>query len=289
MPPPPYSSYNSVNGVPSCANDWLLGTLLRDSWQFNGYVTSDCDADSDVFNTHHYTATPEEAVKVILAAGTDVDCGGFMTQHAQSALDKGLIAESDIDTVLRRLFMVRIRLGFFDPPSALDNIGPESVCNDYALELARDGVRQSTVLVKNDGGLLPLKASSYSNVVVIGPNMDYTGWTNYCEHRNRSSSSSSSSRAKCACGCALAIPAARPTPAAPPPNPSSHRRRQPDVRQQQRGRAGRNQAAHCRRDGHQGRAQRGQRRRERRAGRRRRRRRSRPGCAGHRLQSGPGG
>ena len=44
-------SYNAVNGVPSCANDWLLGTLLRDSWQFDGYVTSDCDADSDVFNS----------------------------------------------------------------------------------------------------------------------------------------------------------------------------------------------------------------------------------------------
>jgi len=44
-------SYNAVNGVPSCANDWLLGTLLRESWQFDGYVTSDCDADDDVFNS----------------------------------------------------------------------------------------------------------------------------------------------------------------------------------------------------------------------------------------------
>ena len=173
------SSYNSVNGVPSCANDWLLGTLLRDSWQFDGYVTSDCDADSDVFYSHHYTATPEEAVQKILAAGTDVDCGSFMTQNAQSALDKGLIAESDIDTVLRRLFRVRIRLGHFNPPGPLQKIGAESVCNGYALELARDGVRQSAVLVKNEGGLLPLKAAAYSSVVVIGPNLDYTGWTYY--------------------------------------------------------------------------------------------------------------
>ena len=53
--------YNEVNGVPSCANDWLLGTLLRGAWEFDGYVTSDCDADADVYNTHHYTATPTEA------------------------------------------------------------------------------------------------------------------------------------------------------------------------------------------------------------------------------------
>ncbi len=49
----------------------LLGTVLRAGWNFDGYVTSDCDADSDVYNTHHYTATPEEAVADVLHAGTD--------------------------------------------------------------------------------------------------------------------------------------------------------------------------------------------------------------------------
>ena len=45
---PATASYNAVNGVPSCANNWLLGTLLRDAWGFDGTVVSDCDADSDV-------------------------------------------------------------------------------------------------------------------------------------------------------------------------------------------------------------------------------------------------
>jgi beta-glucosidase-like glycosyl hydrolase len=58
--------------VPSCANDWLLGTLLRDSWQFDGYVTSDCDADSDVFNSHHYTPTASQAVAAILNSGVSL-------------------------------------------------------------------------------------------------------------------------------------------------------------------------------------------------------------------------
>ena len=99
-------SYNAVNGVPSCASDWLLGTLLRDSWGFDGYVTSDCDADSDVFFSHHYTKTPSEAVAVILRAGTDVDCGfddGFMKDYAPGALADGNITISDIDTVITRL------------------------------------------------------------------------------------------------------------------------------------------------------------------------------------------
>jgi hypothetical protein len=59
-------SYNAVNGVPSCANDWLLKDTLRGNWQFNGYVTSDCDADSDVFYSHNYTSTPEQAVADVL-------------------------------------------------------------------------------------------------------------------------------------------------------------------------------------------------------------------------------
>jgi hypothetical protein len=102
-----------------------------------------------------------------------------MTSNAQKALDAGTIQVSDIDTVLVRLFKMRIRLGFFDGPGPLDSIGPESVCNAYAIELARDGVRQSAVLVQNTAGLLPLSAAAVTSAVVIGPNMDYTGWTDY--------------------------------------------------------------------------------------------------------------
>ena len=49
-------SYNAINGVPSCANDWLQNTVARGEWGFDGYITSDCDADADVFNSHKYTA-----------------------------------------------------------------------------------------------------------------------------------------------------------------------------------------------------------------------------------------
>ena len=173
-------SYNSVNGVPSCANDWLLGDLLRDSWSFDGYVTSDCDADSDVFNTHHYTATPELAVQAVLRAGTDVDCGGFVSQYAPSALNNSDITVGDIDTVLKRLFRVRLRLGHFDPPGVLQTLPVSDVCSDYAVELARDGARQSSVLVKNTGAApLPLTPAAYPNAVMIGPNLDWTGVTQY--------------------------------------------------------------------------------------------------------------
>ena len=65
------------------------------------YITSDCDADNDVVFSHHYTKTPEEGVAAVLHAGTDVDCGGFVSKYAQSALDKGTITEGDLDARLK--------------------------------------------------------------------------------------------------------------------------------------------------------------------------------------------
>jgi pre-mRNA-splicing factor SYF2/beta-D-xylosidase 4 len=160
-------SYNAINGVPSCANDWLLDTVARKEWGFDGYITSDCDADADVFNNHHYTATAEETVRDVLRAGTDVDCGGFVQQHAQSALDKKLIDEADIDKRLSYLFRMRMRLAHFDA-TPLDSIKTNVVCSDYAKALSMDGARQGTTLMKNTG-ILPLTASSVKTAAVIGP------------------------------------------------------------------------------------------------------------------------
>eukprot|EP00928_Gymnodinium_smaydae_P002319 TRINITY_DN10828_c0_g5_i1.p1 TRINITY_DN10828_c0_g5~~TRINITY_DN10828_c0_g5_i1.p1 ORF type:complete len:818 (-),score=103.93 TRINITY_DN10828_c0_g5_i1:292-2631(-) len=163
-------SYNAINGVPSCANDWLLTDVARNSWGFDGYITSDCDADSDVFAEHHYTKTPEETVQKVLHAGTDVDCTSFVGQHAQRALDQGLITIADIDERLKYLFRVRMRLSHFDPEGPLNQIPTTEVCSDYAQALARDGVTQSAALLKNTGGTLPLNAAMLKSVAVIGPN-----------------------------------------------------------------------------------------------------------------------
>jgi len=122
-------SYNAVNGIPSCANDWLLKTVAREQWEFDGYITSDCDAVADVFEKHHYEATPEEVVRDVLRAGTDIDCTHYVGDHAQSALTKGIITEEDLDDRLRKSFRVRMRLGHFDPPGAMQAIKPSAVCS----------------------------------------------------------------------------------------------------------------------------------------------------------------
>ncbi len=68
-------SYNAVNGVPSCANHELLTDIARNKWNFDGYITSDCGAVNNVYDSHHFTSTPEEAVKSVFSAGMDIECG----------------------------------------------------------------------------------------------------------------------------------------------------------------------------------------------------------------------
>jgi len=152
-----------------CANDWLLTTVARGEWGFDGYITSDCDADGDVFGAHHYrNQTAAEDVRDILRAGTDVDCGGFISGTAQAALDNGTITVADIDARLQMLFKVRLRLGHFDPLNPLDEITPDSICSDYAVATSMDGPRQSATLLKNSGKTLPLAPGG--SFAVLGPN-----------------------------------------------------------------------------------------------------------------------
>ena len=77
---------------------------------------------------------------------------------------------ADLDAAMLRMFTLRLRLGHFDPPGPLQAISTSDVCSPYAQGLARDGVRQSVVLVKNTGSALPLTASAYASALVVGPN-----------------------------------------------------------------------------------------------------------------------
>ncbi|KAG6908148.1 hypothetical protein DXG01_005909 [Tephrocybe rancida] len=112
-------SYNSVNGIPSCANSYLLQTILRDHWGFKDdrWLTSDCDAVDNIFSTHHFTDTYPEAVADALKAGTDIDCGTAYPLHLPDVFNQSLINRADLEKTLVRQYTSLVRLGYFDPPS----------------------------------------------------------------------------------------------------------------------------------------------------------------------------
>jgi beta-glucosidase len=164
--------YNSVDGVPGCANTDLLQKRLRDEWGFKGYVVSDCDAVNDIFRTHKFTSTLGAASVAAVKAGTDLTCGSEYKTLVDE-VKAGNIKEAELDRSLQRLFEARFRLGMFDPPERVPfNKIPftENESMDHR-QLALVAARESIVMLKNQGGILPLKPS-VRKIAVVGPSAD---------------------------------------------------------------------------------------------------------------------
>nr|GLL48062.1 probable beta-D-xylosidase 7 [Ipomoea trifida] len=166
-------AYNSVNGIPSCADQNLLTNVARRQWGFHGYITSDCDAVSNVFQDHKYTKTPEDTVAAVLNAGMDVNCGQYLATYTKSAVEKKKVSEDQIDRALHNLFGIRMRLGLFsgDPKNlSYGGIGPDQVCSQDHQNVALEAARKGIVLLKNSAKLLPLSKTKTASLAVIGPN-----------------------------------------------------------------------------------------------------------------------
>jgi beta-glucosidase len=165
-------AYNRIDGKPACGSDMLLKNILRGEWQFPGYVVSDCGAIDDMYLRHKVVQTAAEAAALGVKTGTDLDCGRVYP-NLVDAVKQGLISEAEIDTSLTRLFLARFKLGMFDSPERVRWAQiPISVLDQPANRaLALRTTRESMVLLKNQGGILPLK-KDLGTIAVIGPNAD---------------------------------------------------------------------------------------------------------------------
>jgi beta-glucosidase len=165
-------AYNRVDSFPACASDLLLKDILRGRWHFHGYVVSDCDAVGDIYRTHKTAQTAAEASAMAVKSGTDLDCGRTYDSLA-AAVHQGLLSEARIDTAVTRLFTARFRLGMFDPPSRVRwaQIPFSDLDSPAHRALALQVARESMVLLKNQGALLPLSRTLRA-IAVLGPNAD---------------------------------------------------------------------------------------------------------------------
>jgi len=163
-------AYNRFRGLPCCGSDELLRKILRDEWEFDGYVVSDCWAIMDFYNTHRVVKTAPEAAAMALKAGTDLNCG-VTFDSLGVAVKEGLVNEDLVNQAVTRLFRARFRLGMFDPPGSVpyDTIPIAVVENQAHRKLALEAARRSIVLLKNDREILPLRKDLH-RIAVIGPN-----------------------------------------------------------------------------------------------------------------------
>ncbi|HEX8724599.1 MAG TPA: glycoside hydrolase family 3 N-terminal domain-containing protein, partial [Gemmatimonadaceae bacterium] len=165
-------AYNALYGQPACGSSFLLDTILRRQWGFSGYVVSDCDAVANIYRTHGIDSSAAEASALAVKSGTDLDCGDTYASLV-AAVDSGFISEARIDTAVDRLFLARFRLGMFDPPDSVpwSHLSLDDVDTPADRALALQVARESMVLLRNDGGVLPLR-KDLGTIAVIGPNAD---------------------------------------------------------------------------------------------------------------------
>lgn len=175
-------SYNAINGVPSCANDLLLTQLLRDKWRFGGYVTSDSDAISDIYDEHHYLPNATETVGAAIRAGCNMESnlnaphayatGGLYISNMAQAIQEGFLNETDVDAALYNLLLMRFRLGLFDPieDQPYWNVSPDVVQSDASRNLSLLASQESLVLLRNEDATLPFPKGV--NLAVIGPHYE---------------------------------------------------------------------------------------------------------------------
>ena len=172
-------AYNAYAGQPCCGSDKLMVDILRNKWNFKGYVTSDCGAIDDFYQTHKMFPDAESSATDAVLHGTDVECGNNTYKTLIQAVKDGKLTEKDIDVSLKRLFTIRFRLGMFDPNSMVKYAKipitdlESQPHKNHALKMARESI----VLLRNvpqsgqKDNLLPL-SKSIKRIAILGPNAD---------------------------------------------------------------------------------------------------------------------
>ena len=170
-------AFNSIRGVPACANHRAMSTWARERWGFEGYMVSDQGAAYGIMADHKYADTLPEAAAAAVSAGLDLEDANDPAHTAFSglvaAVEAGLLDEGQIDAAVSRLFFVRLKLGEFDDPALVPyrSIRPDAIRSEKHLGLTRRAAASTFVLLENRNGTLPFSASPRS-IAVVGPFAD---------------------------------------------------------------------------------------------------------------------
>ncbi|MGQ9629477.1 MAG: glycoside hydrolase family 3 N-terminal domain-containing protein [bacterium] len=164
------AAYSMLDGIPCTCNRWLLTEVLRQEWGFDGHVVSDAGGVEGLHLKHRVAANQKEAVKLSIEAGLDTHIWGpGFVQPVVELVREGELAEEFVDRAVRRILRLKFLLGLFENPY-VDPDRAERVCNaPEHRALALEVARQAIVLLKNEGGLLPL-SKEVKTILVAGPN-----------------------------------------------------------------------------------------------------------------------
>lgn len=163
-------SYNEIDGVPSHKNKWLIDTVLRKEWGFDGIIVSDYVGVGQLETLHHVAHDQADAAKQALNAGVDFELpDGEAFPFLVEQVREGTVPIEWVDTAVERILSFKFRCGLFENPYGDSDLAKNITGNDEARALALHAARKSLCLLTNDG-VLPLDAKAMKKVAVIGPN-----------------------------------------------------------------------------------------------------------------------
>ena len=170
------SSYNDYDGVPITGSYHFLTEILRHEWGFRGYVVSDSEAVEFLYSKHKVAKDAVDAAAQVVNAGLDVRTNFSLPENfiipLRQAVAEGLVSMQTIDSRVSDVLRVKFLMGLFDNPYKGDNRHPEKVVHSAEHQaVSLRAALESIVLLKNEGGILPL-SRSLKRVAVIGPNAD---------------------------------------------------------------------------------------------------------------------
>src|SRR6201996_8738231 len=168
------SSYNDWDGVPITGSHYFLTELLREKFGFTGYVVSDSEAAEFLYSKHHVAEDYKEGVRQAVEAGLNVRTNFTMPQTyimpVRHLISEGKVSMKTLDSRVGDVLRVKFKLGLFDHPYVKDTKAADAIVhNADATAMGLQMNRESMVLLKNQGNLLPLNKQSIKNILVTGP------------------------------------------------------------------------------------------------------------------------
>lgn len=165
------TSFSDLNGVPASGNRFLMQGVLRDEWDFGGFVVSDWDS-VDQLTDHGFAADFRDAALKAVTAGVNMEMvSRTYADHLAQLVEEGEIAVERVDQLVGEILRIKLRLGLFENPYTEPGVFPDSG-NDDHLSVAREAALQSLVLLQNENDALPLAVSELDSIAVIGPLSD---------------------------------------------------------------------------------------------------------------------
>jgi beta-glucosidase len=165
------SAFNDLDGLPATANPFTLTRVLRGEWGFDGFVVSDYTAVPELIQ-HGVARDEPEAAQRALTAGVDMEMVSRLYATRLPALVRaGVVPMATLDEAVRRVLRIKMRAGLFERPYAEEGREAAVLLNPAHRETARTAAARSIVLLRNEGGVLPLRKDLRS-IALIGPLAD---------------------------------------------------------------------------------------------------------------------